>query len=153
MNESPILHHVGRALLLAVIFAGVGSLGACQSANPATVVNDLLEGIQPEDPSDVARDAFDVYDADKRRRAINQLSTADWGGEPPYLKTYRLLLDDPDATVRAAAVSALGRHGTVNDVPRLIARLGAAGSSWWTRSSTGPRRSGRASGPGTPWWP
>lgn len=125
MNDRSNLHRVGRAFLFAAALIGVAQLGACRNTNPSTVVNDLLEGIQPEDPSDVARDAFNVYDADKRRRAINKLSTADWGGEPPYLKTYRLLLDDPDATVRAATVAALGRHGTVNDVPRLTARLGA----------------------------
>lgn len=125
MKHRFLCHRVGPALLSLTFIAVALPLGACQNTNPSTVINDMIEGLQPTDPSDVARDAFNVYDADKRRRAINKLSTADWGGQPPYVRTYRLLLDDPDATVRAAAVSALGRHGTANDVPRLLVRLGA----------------------------
>lgn len=114
-----------RGSLLIALVAGVllGSTAGCKNANPAGAVADLLQGFGPEDPSELARDAFDVYDADKRRRAVNKLSTASYGGEAPYLRAYRLLLDDPDPTVRAAAVSALGRHGRLSDVPRITGVL------------------------------
>lgn len=70
-------------------------------------------------PSEAAEAAFNPYDADARRRAVTLLANADWGGQPPYLRTYRLLIDDPDPTVRAAALTALGLHGDVTDVPRI----------------------------------
>jgi hypothetical protein len=76
-------------------------------------------GMETTTPGEAARDAFNPYDADKRRRAVNLLAEADFGGEPTYIRTYRLLMDDPDPTVRAAAVAALGRHGDVTDVGRI----------------------------------
>ena len=38
-------------------------------------------------------------------------------------EAYRLLMDDPDATVRAACIKALGAHGTVDDALLIIPRL------------------------------
>lgn len=67
-------------------------------------------------PIDAAGDLFNVYDPDIRRRAINDLSGAPFGGEDTYVKSYRLLSEDPDPTVRAAAIRALGNHGSIEDV-------------------------------------
>jgi hypothetical protein len=83
----------------------------------------VMEPFFPPSPGQVAREAFNVYDADKRRRAIDSLSAAEFGGEEAYLRLYRLLIDDPDATVRASAAKALGNHGTVEDALLLIRRL------------------------------
>ena len=81
----------------------------------------------PPTPSEAARDAFNPYDADQRRKAINLLSNAPFGGEEPYLKAYRLMLTpgmaDEDPTVRAAALRALGRHGLPEDVKLIIPYL------------------------------
>ncbi len=84
---------------------------------------DLIEPLIPPSPSQVARQAFNVYDADVRRRSVAQLSSSYFGHEEPYVKMYRLLIDDQDPTVRAACAHALGRHGTTQDAPTLTALL------------------------------
>lgn len=103
-------------LLLLVLAAA----GGCSTGN--NPMQGLVEAISPETPGQVARDAFNVYDADVRRDSINKLAATKFGGEPPYLRLYRLLIDDPDPTVRAACCKALGLHGQVEDVKLLIPR-------------------------------
>ncbi len=71
-------------------------------------------------PRQVANDAFNVSDPDKRRNAVSLLSSSSFGHEPPYVRMYRLLLDDPDATVRAVAIKALGVHGDAGDVKAIL---------------------------------
>lgn len=71
-------------------------------------------------PKQAVKDAFNAYDADARRKAVTYLSSADWGGEPPYLKIYRLMLTDEDPTVRASALRAIARHGLPSDVPGVL---------------------------------
>ncbi|MHB1157939.1 MAG: HEAT repeat domain-containing protein [Phycisphaerales bacterium] len=112
-------------LLLAggTLTSGIGMTGCSGNQSPGEAISGWFGDMAPPKPSEAARDAFNLYDADKRRRAVTLLSNASWGGEAPYLKTYRLLVDDPDPTVRGAAVAALGRHGTVNDVPTLTRLL------------------------------
>ncbi|MFA7236172.1 MAG: HEAT repeat domain-containing protein [Phycisphaeraceae bacterium] len=112
-------------LLLAggTLTGGIGMTGCSGNQSPGETISGWFGDMSPPTPSEAARDAFNLYDADKRRRAVTLLSNASWGGEAPYLKTYRLLVDDPDPTVRGAAVAALGRHGTVNDVPTLTRLL------------------------------
>jgi hypothetical protein len=95
----------------------------CSNDNKSPL-DKVMEPFIPPSPGQVARDAFNVYDADKRRRAIDSLSAADFGGEESYVRLYRLLIDDPDATVRASAAKALGNHGNVEDALLLIRRLG-----------------------------
>jgi len=82
----------------------------------------LIDKITPPSPREVAANAFDV-DPDLRRDSVAQLSAAPFGGEEPYLRLYRLLITDPDDTVRAACVKALGLHGTPEDVDRIIVRM------------------------------
>lgn len=107
---------------------GSGPLGQAMS--------NIVEPFRPTDPSEVARDLFDVTDADNRRRALALFAAAPFGAAESYVKWYRLMLGgethgkpvlvgapDPDATVRASAVRALGIHGTVDDVVIIIPRL------------------------------
>ncbi|MDX1682205.1 MAG: HEAT repeat domain-containing protein [Phycisphaeraceae bacterium] len=77
----------------------------------------------PPTPQEAARDAFNVYDADVRRRSVNLIAASPFGHEPPYLRMYRLLSKDPDPTVRAAAVRALGMHGLPEDGEIVVAAL------------------------------
>lgn len=84
---------------------------------------DFVQSLMPPSPSQVAREAFNVYDADLRRRSVSLLSSSHFGHEEPYLRMYRLLIDDQDPTVRAACAHALGLHGTTDDAPVLIALL------------------------------
>ena len=103
-----------RMLLLPAAGVLLGMVG-CASQSGQSWLADALEPLMPPTPSEAARDAFNVYDADKRRRAVALLSASPFGGEAPYVKTYRLLIDDHDATVRAACAKALGMHGSVED--------------------------------------
>ncbi|MCX5661721.1 MAG: HEAT repeat domain-containing protein [Planctomycetota bacterium] len=91
--------------------------------NSDKAVKKMMEPFFPPKPGEVARDAFNVYDADTRRNALAMLSSAKFGGEAPYVRVYRLLVDDPDATVRAAAIKALGEHGGVEDTKAILPRL------------------------------
>jgi HEAT repeats len=83
----------------------------------------ILAPLSPPKPGVVARDAFNLSDPDRRRRAIAMLSSASFGGEEMYVRMYRLLIDDPDATVRAACAKALGTHGGVEDAKLLVRRM------------------------------
>ncbi len=111
-----------RLCAMAFVLTGLSLLAGC-SQSPAAATDDWLKQLLPPPPSEVARDAFNVYDADKRRKAINMLANAPWGGEAPYLRTYRLLVNDPDPTVRAASLRALGNHGGIEDVPAITPYL------------------------------
>jgi len=110
------LRTAGVALSIA---ASTWMLGGCESGNP---LDALADTFTPESPSEKARDFFNIYDADKRRDAVASFSGAPYGGEAPYLRAYRLLVDDPDATVRAAAIRALGIHGAPEDVQAIVRR-------------------------------
>ena len=95
--------------------------GGCEMINGSG--NAISNLVSPPTPSEEARNVFNVYDPDIRRRALNNLSASPFGGEGPYVRLYRLLIDDPDPTVRAAAVKALGLHGEVKDVSLINIRL------------------------------
>ena len=99
----------------------MGGMGC--SNNDKSPLDKVMEPFFPATPGEVARDVWNVYDADKRRRAIDLLSAAKFGGEEAYVKAYRLLIDDQDATVRASCAKALGNHGTVDDALLLIRRM------------------------------
>jgi hypothetical protein len=114
---------VRRAFILTAAAALAWSLGGCQGKSPGEFLGDAFGGVMSPDPSEIAPEAFNVYDPDRRRNSVALLSNASWGGEKPYLKTYRLLVDDPDPTVRAASIAALGTHGTTSDVPAITRYL------------------------------
>lgn len=109
------------ATLLMCVLAGL--LTGCTSAQSGDVFADMIEPLMPPSPSEVARQAFNVYDPDLRRRSIALLSSSHFGHEEPYVRMYRLLIDDQDPTVRAACAHALGQHGTTEDAPTIIALL------------------------------
>jgi len=116
-------------LLAAIWLAVLVSAGGCQQRPPVAsdeegdIFASILEPITPKSPGEVARDAFNTYDPDLRRQSITRLAMADFGGEQPYLRLYRLVMDDPDPTVRAACVRALGMHGEVDDARLVAVRL------------------------------
>lgn len=95
----------------------------CETGGGRDGLGQFMENLFPPPPGQVARDAFNVYDPDLRRRSVNTLAGAPWGGEGPYLRVYRLLIDDPDPTVRAACLRALGRHGDPSDVETIALYL------------------------------
>lgn len=111
-----------RCLLVPATVGALSLLSGCN--NTGRDLKQAFEPWFPPTPGEVARDAFNVYDADRRQRSVSMLSAAKFGGEESYVRMYRLLINDPDATVRAACVKALGEHGTVDDAKLLIVRLG-----------------------------
>jgi len=99
-------------------------MSGCTGSNSGgDVFADMVEPFLTPKPSEVARQAFNVYDPDLRRRSIALLSSSHFGHEEPYVRMYRLLIDDLDPTVRAACAHALGLHGTTQDAPTLTALL------------------------------
>jgi len=106
--------------IMPLLVLAVTLLPGCQNKS---IKNMLPETWTMATPGETAREAFNVYDADLRRRSVNRLSAAPFGGEAPYVRVYRLLIDDPDPTVRAACAKALGLHGEPVDVERMIPRL------------------------------
>ncbi|MDP6060938.1 MAG: HEAT repeat domain-containing protein [Pirellulaceae bacterium] len=127
-----------RPVAAALLIGCIACIG-CQGTGKGpvgSIMSTLIEPFKQENPSEVARSAFNVSDSDKRRRAMSLLAAAPFGGAEPYVRLYRMMLGggisgetkmvgspDPDATVRAAAVKALGIHGTVDDVKIIIPRL------------------------------
>ena len=113
-----------RILFTLVLFNLSAVVGGCAGPNnDADIFSGMLEKVLPPSPSKVAREAFNVYDADLRARSVALLSSSDFGHEEPYVRMYRLLIDDQDPTVRAACAHALGMHGTAEDAPTLIGLL------------------------------
>lgn len=118
-----------RPLGHAALLLALGLMVGCQSGpgRPADDPNWFVELFPAFEatptPGEAARNAFNVYSPDRRRQGVDQLAAAPFGDEPVYVRMYRLLLDDPDASVRAACAKALGRHGEVEDVTRLTPLL------------------------------
>jgi HEAT repeat protein len=115
MNAHRLILSMALLAALAAFSIGCEALSKGPSA--------VMEKLSPPTPAEEARNVFNVYDPDIRRRALNNLSASPFGGEGPYVRLYRLLIDDPDPTVRAASVKALGLHGEVTDVPLVTIRL------------------------------
>jgi hypothetical protein len=108
----------------AAVVALLPMLGGCRGGDgQRTVLADLFEPIMPPTPGEAARDAFNVYDPDARRRSVALISASQFADEGPYVRLYRLLLDDPDPTVRAACLAALGRNGSPSDGPAFVDHL------------------------------
>ena len=86
---------------------------------PACVFDDfkdLGESITPKTPTQAATDALDPYNPDLRREGVVLLSNAPFGGADVYLDMYRNYVEhETDPLVRAASITALGRHGTAED--------------------------------------
>ncbi len=95
------------------------SLTGCNKNPIASVVDSL----KPETPREVVRQTFNPFDPDKRRHGLAALAASDFGGDELYVRTYRTLITDRDATVRAVAVQALGLHGTADGALKVIPLL------------------------------
>jgi len=105
------------AVLAVVLLTG------CQNGGLDNPLGNVFSPLFPPSPGEVAREAVDPGDPDARRRSIALLQAARFGGAEPYVNLYRLLIDDPDPTVRAACVRALGLHGDRSDVPAILRQL------------------------------
>jgi len=78
----------------------------------------------PRSGKELAAMAFGSEDPDIRREGVVELSKKSYGLRPLYLDGYAMLVEkDKDASVRCAAVRALGKAGDPNYVPQLAAAL------------------------------
>ena len=122
--KSILLGQIWSLWLIGLIVLCLGCVKP-QATNPlAGSVAEIFEPFFTPAPSDLARDAFNYSDPDKRRRAISALSSATWGGSDVYVRLYRVAAEtDRDDTVRAAAIRGLGYHGNVDDAPLIVSKL------------------------------
>ena len=111
----------GLALCLLAALAGCSSDG---EISYASVYEGIFGDEPPPTPVQAVAMMFDRDDADNRRKGLNWIAAAPFGGEAEYLASYRLLADDPDPSVRAAAARAIGAHGEVADAMLLAVMLG-----------------------------
>ncbi|MFA9478672.1 HEAT repeat domain-containing protein [Phycisphaerales bacterium AB-hyl4] len=124
MRNFRLIHALSLvAMLLPMTLVGCQSARQRPASDQPHWLADLLPGFGEPTAGQIARDAFYVYSPDRRREAVDRLSAAPFGGEPVYVRMYRLLIDDPDASVRASCVKALGLHGSPADVRRILPML------------------------------
>lgn len=124
MKNTDRWRSVGTAAgLAAAIIMLVGCESGPRTSRSGDPVAPIVAMLKGDSAAQLARDSLNTYDADKRREAVVRLSNADYGGDEPFVRLYRLLLDDPDPMVRAAAVTALGEHAPASDGPLLAAML------------------------------
>ena len=128
----------GATLALSAALAASSGCSRGDRDRPQTG-NLLVDVVSPlidtESPAETARAMFDATDPDRRRRAIVRTADAPWGGDEKYVRLYRMMLGsfdespdaegapDPDPTVQAAAIQALGRHGEPSDAKLIAPRL------------------------------
>jgi len=89
----------------------------------------IVQKVFGPSPTELVRQMFESKDPDLRRSAIEELSKHDWGRRGSYLKAYAILTADPAATVRSAAVRALGRSGDAKYAGEIISALSDSESS------------------------
>ena len=117
---------VATALIAVVMSMAVGCTAQTGSSVLAGPLGALFDPLLFETPAEVANQMFDMSNPDKRRRAVELISAANWGGAEEYVRAYRVLvMTDEDDTVRSACLRALGRHGSPEDVPRIVKFLAA----------------------------
>lgn len=96
-------------------------------AQVSSDVNSLGEGLFPPTPSEAGRWASDMTNPENQRRGIMLLATSSFGGTAPYMKLYRVYIEEPstDPLVKAASIEALARHAEPKDAPLIAKQLGS----------------------------
>jgi len=116
-----------------VLFTAAVLSGGCVTDD----FRDLGEVFTPKTPRQAALEALDPYNPDLRREGVVLLANAPFGGADIYLDMYRDYVEnETDPLVRAAAITALGRHGSPEDamliVPWLDAEVTKSQNVRWT---------------------
>ncbi len=124
MNVRPTNAAV-HALTIGLLLLAGASLTGCEATG--VTYESLHEGFFGQEPAPAPSVAvammFDRSDADQRRKGISWIAASPFGDEEEYVNSYRLFVTDPDPGVRAAAATALGRHGIVQDAMTLATLL------------------------------
>jgi HEAT repeat protein len=135
IDRLPWSPRVSRVLALSSLLI-VLPFAACDSIQ--SDVDSFFSDLNPPTPAQAAAWASDLNDPENQRRGLSLLSNAPWGGDEPYVRLYRLYVDEPtDPLVKATALQALGRWGDPKDAgkiadflasPSSLVRLAAARS-------------------------
>ncbi|MEX0875857.1 MAG: HEAT repeat domain-containing protein [Phycisphaerales bacterium] len=114
-----------HALLAGSLLSGAMLGSGCNTFDDAPRgATSLREVMAPQTtPGQAAEMATDPYSAENRYRGTTLLSSADFGGAGVYIQLYVDGADDPDPSVRAASIRALGRHGDPEHAPLIIRGL------------------------------
>ena len=107
--------YMALVAILVALAAGCSPAGAGRSG--------LARKVFGPSPKQLVVQMFESEDPDLRRDAIERLSKKDWGRRGAYLKAYGIMTTDSAATVRSAAVRALGRSGDAKYAKEVIAAL------------------------------
>ncbi len=106
-----------RTAILVVLSAITLAVNGCVTDD----FKDLGEMFTPKTPREAALEALDPYNADRRREGVVLLANAPFGGAEIYLEMYRDYVEnETDPLVRAAAITALGRHGSPEDAVLIV---------------------------------
>ena len=100
---------ISAAGVCALALNGCGALDIDPNAEGDGILELMFA---PRPLSNIVNDAQDPFDPDRRARGMLALSTAQAGSDPVYVSLYVENVEDPDPSVRSAALKALGRHGT-----------------------------------------
>ncbi len=99
-------------------------LSAC--AQPGTYrrgAQGLFQLMAPPPPEEASKLARDAYSANNRFRGTTQLAGAPYGANPENVQIYLDNASDTDPGVRAAALRALGLHGSAEHAGLISQRL------------------------------
>ena len=107
------------APLLIVLACLAGCQGGGLQFDDDSVLNNIF-GTTQANPAELARDP---YDPDARYRGTVRLTVELAEPDERILDIFRVNLDDPEASVRAAAARGLATHGTAADGTLLAAAL------------------------------
>ncbi|MCE5325900.1 MAG: HEAT repeat domain-containing protein [Planctomycetaceae bacterium] len=103
------MKHTGIAIL---VLAAMCLMGGCKGDQKPMSLDDMMKKMKRPSPTEAVAMAFDPEDPDRARKGITELARHDWGLQEPHLKGYATILRvHPNATVRCAAVRALGKAG------------------------------------------
>ncbi len=106
MNRTRIAWPLAALCLLA---AGTGG---CNQSEESFTLQGFVRSLLGPAPDKQVDMLMDEKDADNRREGVVMLSNRDWGLQEPFLEGYSKLAEyDADASVRSAAIRALGKAG------------------------------------------
>jgi HEAT repeat protein len=104
------------------IGASLVLMGCQNMPNVQPGAKSILEAFRPPPPEIAARQAVNAYNSDDRFRGTQQLSSASFAGEAPYVALFAQNAKDKDAGVRAVSARALGNNGR-SEHAALVAEL------------------------------
>jgi len=111
-----------RCVAIGAWLLAIAGVGGCGSFNDD--LKDLSGGLFMPSPSEAALMAADEFDPDKRREGTLLLANAPFGGDPQYVKLYRLRCEvEEDPLVLAVAIRALAKHGDADDAMLIVPYL------------------------------